>query len=127
MNSPVLKHVPGDFKDEGTVSVFDALNVTSAHLFFQVCRVLAWVSAPMRSLRVTHFPVGFPARRRTTSKHFSSFTPPIPPQAGPTTPARNAFSPQRLAAVFGDWFFYRPRRLLLDEISAKRTVYNFCA
>ena len=41
----------------------------------------------------------------------------------------NAFSPQykRLAAVFGDWFFSGPRRLLLDKISAKRTVYNFRA
>lgn len=41
----------------------------------------------------------------------------------------NVFSPQykRLAAVFGDWLFYGPRRLLLDKVSAKGTVYNFRA
>ena len=39
-----------------------------------------------------------------------------------------AFTPQykRIAAVQGDWFFHGPRRLLLDNVSAKRTVYNFC-
>lgn len=125
MNSHVLKYPPGDVKDEGTVLVFGALNVTSVHLFLSVCRVLTCVLAPMRSLRATYLTTGFLARRPPTSTHFSSFTRPIPPQARLTAP----FSPQykRLAAVFGDWFFCGPRRLLLDEVSANRTVYNFCA
>ena len=40
----------------------------------------------------------------------------------------NSFTPQykRISALQGDWFFHAPRRLLLDQFSARQPTYNYC-
>ncbi|RPD58746.1 carotenoid ester lipase precursor [Lentinus tigrinus ALCF2SS1-7] len=103
--------ITGDVKDEGTILVFGELNITTDEEFAN------YVSQ-------NWFPGSTPADLTTILQLY-----PSDPAAGSPfdTGDANAFSPQykRLAVVFGDWFFYGPRRLLLDEVSPKRTVYNF--
>ncbi|KAI0699615.1 carotenoid ester lipase precursor [Cerioporus squamosus] len=104
--------ITGDVKDEGTIFVFDGLNSTANDEEFMSY--------------VTRFllPGATPADLHTLLELY-----PSDPAAGSPfdTGDANAFSTQykRLAAVFGDWFFFGPRRLFLDEVSSKRTAYNF--
>ncbi|TFK88164.1 carotenoid ester lipase precursor [Polyporus arcularius HHB13444] len=104
--------ITGDVKDEGTLFTFGGLDSTADDDEF-----ISYVSRFL-------LPGATPADLRSLLQLY-----PSDPAAGSPfdTGDANAFSPQykRLSAVFGDWFFYGPRRLLLEKVSAKRPVYNF--
>ena len=78
----------------------------------------------LTSFLSTWFPGSSPTDLRKLLKLY-----PSDPAAGSPfdTGNENVFSPQfkRIAALQGDFLFHGPRRLLLDAVSAKRTVYNY--
>ncbi|KAI0699606.1 carotenoid ester lipase precursor [Cerioporus squamosus] len=104
--------ITGDVKDEGTFLAFGAINYTANDEEFT-----SYLSGAL-------VPRATPADIRTLLQLY-----PSDPAAGSPfdTGDANAFTPQfkRLAAVIGDWLFQAPRRLFLEKVSAKRTVYNF--
>ncbi|KAI0699617.1 carotenoid ester lipase precursor [Cerioporus squamosus] len=103
--------IAGNVKDEGTFFSFGNLNITTDK------EVADYIST-------VWFPGASPSDVGTLLKLYSS-----DPAAGSPfdTGDANAFSTQfkRIAAMQGDWLFQAQRRLLLDNVSTKRTVYNF--
>ncbi|KAI0699613.1 carotenoid ester lipase precursor [Cerioporus squamosus] len=106
-----VPYIIGDVKDEGTLFSLGSFNVTTDDEF------ASYISQEW-------FPGSTVSEMNTLLKLYSS-----DPAAGSPfdTGNANAFTPQykRIAGVQGDWGFHAPRRLLLNNTSQKKDVYNF--